>query len=779
MFDFTLLDGYNQAVQRAKTKSPVKRCQFNRPVAPLLALACVIALDSSTVLAAPNLVTQPDSLATNAGFNATFSVAATGTGTVTYQWRFNGTAISGGTNATCAVTSPTVADVGAYKVIVSDVTGSTTSLLAILTIKPSIPATIFDITSYGAVAGTNSDGTPIDNASAVQAAINAANAAGGGVVRVPAASLPFVCGRLTLLSNVKLEVESGAILQPLPYGLFPLGGDGRYDDWLTASGATNIEIGGPGTIDGNGQAWWDAFHANPNMPHRPYLIKFSNCTTLYVHDVTLHNSPMFHLVPSACMNVTIDNVTITASGTNPANTDAIDPSGSNILIENSTLAVGDDDVAVKPQNVFCRNIVIVNCTIGTGHGISVGGQTNDGLDDMLVAHCSMTGTDNGLRLKADASQGGRVQNICYSDIRMTNVFYPIVFYSYYREIGTPGDTPTTGTISPTTYNASPPDALTNSTLCFWKNITIDGLTASGAGGSCIIWGLPLNNPTNAFISGVRLNNVSIINSGSFNHISLYNVYDAQISGTNSIGSFTTYNTLALQSQPQSRTTGAGGGATFTALALGTSGVGPVSNPTYRWYREGVALTNGTQGDGSVVSGATNSVLTLSSLTPGDAGHYSVMVSNSLDAYNTTTKALAPKSAPLLTFSQPASLVVTQSFAAWATAAGLSGPSAAANADPDGDGIVNFTEYALSLSPTTTDNGALPKLTSQNGRMVFRFTQPGYVTDASYLVQSSTNLLNWTPVTPIVESVTATTQTLKATLPSGLPTLFVRLLITSP
>ena len=45
------------------------------------------------------------------------------------------------------------------------------------------------------------------NASAVQAAINAANAAGGGVVRVPAATLPFVCGRLTLLSNVKLEVN--------------------------------------------------------------------------------------------------------------------------------------------------------------------------------------------------------------------------------------------------------------------------------------------------------------------------------------------------------------------------------------------------------------------------------------------------------------------------------------------------------------------------------------------------------------------------------------------
>ncbi len=472
---------------------------FAHPTAFLLVSICIVALASSSALAAPVIGTQPDSLSTDAGSDATFSVAATGTGTVTYQWQFNGAAIPGATNATYTVANPTVADVGAYKVVVSDVTGSTTSLLAILTIKPSIPATVFDITSYGAVAGTNSNGTPIDNASAVQAAINAANAAGGGVVRVPAATLPFVCGRLTLLSNVKLEVESERPSSRC-HTAFIL--------WVAmAATTTGSPPAARRTLKSAASArlMATARHGGMrSMPTRtcPTVLISSNSAIarrVYVHDVTLHNSPMFHLVPSACTNVTIDQC---HHHRRPARTPRTPtpstPPEAIILIENSTLAVGDDDVAVKPQNIFCHNIVIVSNTITTGHGISVGGQTNDGLDDMLVAHCSMTGTDNGLRLKADASQGGMVRNIYYLDIRMTNVTYPIVFYSYYREIGNPGNTATTGTISPTTYNATPPDALTSSTLSFWKNITIDGLTATGATGGSIIWGLPLANPTNAF-----------------------------------------------------------------------------------------------------------------------------------------------------------------------------------------------------------------------------------------------------------------------------------------
>jgi len=754
-------------------------CLFPR-IAPVRFLnsAAVFFLTCSSIFAAPLIVTQPASLSTNVGSPATFSVSATGVGNLTYQWTFNGKTISGATTTAYTVTNSVVTNVGAYRVVVSDLTGTSTSLLAIVTIKTTIPSTIFNITNYGAIAGTNANGTPIDNATAIQNAINAANIAGGGVVEVPAAAQPYISGRLTLFSKIKLQVDVGATLEPLPYGTFPVGGDGRYDNWLTASHAHDIEICGGGTIDGNGQAWWDAFNANNNIPHRPYLIDLGNCLTVYLHDITLHKSPMFHFVPDTCTNVTIDDATITSSGVNPINTDAIDPSGVNILIENSTIAVNDDNVAVKAGGTFCHNIVITHCTMGTGHGISVGGQSNAGLDDMLVAHCSMTGTTSGFRLKADASQGGFVRNIYYTDVQMTNVQYPIVFYSYYREIGNPGDTPTT---TAATYNATPPDPLPGA-LATWKNITLDNVSAIGATGGSIIWGIPLNNanPTNAFFSGVRLNNVSINNgSGSSSILHLYNVYDVQLTGTNKIATYTTYNALAIKSEPQDVKAGVGGIAGFVVAVVGTSGVATVSDPTYRWYREGIALNDGTQGDGTVVAGSTTPGLSLSSVTPAANGHYTVIVSNSLDSWSTNLNTLVAKSAPFLTTSLPASLVVTQSFASWTLTNGLSGPDTAATADPDADGIVNFFEYALGLSPTSPDAHGLPNLVKQNGQYVFRFVEPAIAADASYTVQSSSNLVDWTTVTPVVESITLTNQTVKATFSPGLPALFVRLLVTGP
>ena len=87
------------------------------------------------VLDGPTITSQPQSIAINAGSNAAFSVAATGTGPLTYQWLFNCINIAGATNFSYSVTNAQFSDWGSYSVIVTDTTGSTTSSNAVLTIN--------------------------------------------------------------------------------------------------------------------------------------------------------------------------------------------------------------------------------------------------------------------------------------------------------------------------------------------------------------------------------------------------------------------------------------------------------------------------------------------------------------------------------------------------------------------------------------------------------------------------------------------------------------------
>jgi hypothetical protein len=257
------------------------------------------------------------------------------------------------------------------------------------------------------------------------------------------------------------------------------------------------------------------------------------------------------------------------------------------------------------------------------------------------------------------------------------------------------------------------------------------------------------------------------------------VYDVQCSGTNAIGTFTTYNSLALSSEPQDTAVGLGGATTFNVATVGTSGSMPASSPSYQWYREGVKLTNGTQADGTVVAGATTASLGLTSVQFTSAGHYWVTVSNSLDVYNTNLNTLVVTTAAVFTTSIPASLVVTQGYSAWAMAAGLTGPNTNMAADPDGDHIVNLGEYALGLSPTVPNATGLPTLARTNSGFVFRYRRPNWVSGVTYSVLTSTDFLNWTMANPVVESLTTTSQTFVVTLPQGPPRGFARLVLTSP
>jgi hypothetical protein len=96
-----------------------------------------------TVNVPPTISTQPASKTVTVGQTAAFSVTAAGTGTLTYQWKKNGTAISGATAATYTTPAITGADNGAqFTVTVTDVVSSATSSAATLTVDapPTISA---------------------------------------------------------------------------------------------------------------------------------------------------------------------------------------------------------------------------------------------------------------------------------------------------------------------------------------------------------------------------------------------------------------------------------------------------------------------------------------------------------------------------------------------------------------------------------------------------------------------------------------------------------------
>jgi sugar lactone lactonase YvrE/pimeloyl-ACP methyl ester carboxylesterase len=93
------------------------------------------------------IIVPPQSLVTNAGATVTFSVSATGTGQLSYQWLFNGTDIPGATDVTLSLTDAQLASAGDYGVVVTSSFGSVASAAAqlILLAQTNRQATVAEI----------------------------------------------------------------------------------------------------------------------------------------------------------------------------------------------------------------------------------------------------------------------------------------------------------------------------------------------------------------------------------------------------------------------------------------------------------------------------------------------------------------------------------------------------------------------------------------------------------------------------------------------------------
>ena len=379
--------------------------------------------------------------------------------------------------------------------------------------RPTIPALRQNVEQFGAVG----DGVAT-NTAALQNTIASVSAAGGGTVEIPAGV--YLCGPITLASQIRLQLDAGAVLRLLPLGKYP-GGTENPANFISGIGLHDVAISGTGTIDGQGVPWWP--YAREKGARRPRLIALSGCNRVLIETVTLTNSPMFHIAISGRSgNVTVRGVTIRANpSTDPVhpghNTDACDVSGTNILVEDCDVSVGDDNFTCGGGT---SDVLITNCTYGYGHGVSIGSYTHSGgVSNLTVVNCTFANTEAGIRIKSDRDRGGLVQHLSYLNLSMTNVGFPILVYAAYTN-----SNPAYRALAKLTpaLAAAYPAADIGARTPIYRDLVFSNITATVQPGRSagLIWGLPEMAVTN-----VLLQQVSITADRSFD---IYNAQNVRV-----------------------------------------------------------------------------------------------------------------------------------------------------------------------------------------------------------------------------------------------------------
>ncbi len=270
----------------------------------------------------------------------------------------------------------------------------------------------FNIMDYGAVA----DGVT-NNGPAIQAAVDACTAAGGGRVTVPAGK--FLSGSIQLKSNVDFHLELGAVLisslreEDIDDFLTQVEDDNLTTGWeggcfLGAIHGENISLSGDGTIYGQGdKVFFDdgadgGFAESPLCvaAFRPRMILFEDIRNLSVKDITLKDAAFWTLHMAGCRHVRIHNIRI-LNDVRGANNDGIDPdSCQDVVISNCIISAGDDAIVVKSTKPMaarygaCENIVITGCVLHShDSALKVGTEThghirNISFGDCIIKDCS-------------------------------------------------------------------------------------------------------------------------------------------------------------------------------------------------------------------------------------------------------------------------------------------------------------------------------------------------------------------------------------------------------
>ncbi|XP_052192109.1 probable polygalacturonase isoform X2 [Diospyros lotus] len=256
---------------------------------------------------------------------------------------------------------------------------------------------------------------------------------GGAQLFVPAGR--WLTGSFNLTSHFTLFLHKDAVLlasqditdwpviDPLPsYGRGRDAAGGRYISLIFGTNLTDVVVAGEnGTIDGQGDLWWQQFHKKKLKYTRPYLIEIMHSNNIQISNLTLLNSPSWNVHPVYSSNIIVQGITILAPVTSP-NTDGINPdSCTNTRIEDCYIVSGDDCVAVKSgwdeygiaYGMPTKQLAIrrLTCISPYSATIALGSEMSGGIQDVRAEDIVAVGTESGVRIKTAVGRGGYVKDI--------------------------------------------------------------------------------------------------------------------------------------------------------------------------------------------------------------------------------------------------------------------------------------------------------------------------------------------------------------------------------
>lgn len=292
--------------------------------------------------------------------------------------------------------------------------------------------------------GAKGDGCSNDRM-AIQAAIDACAAAGGGTV-VLSGGKTYISGYLILKSNVEFHLENGSVLKGSSdfNEYYPLTNGGviekrgvpsylnceyagrPFHAFIYAVGEKNVVISGHGTIDGNEEMFYgtDAgYHIEGSYYPRIPLVLLEDISHLTVKEVTLANCAFWTLHMAGCRDVLVDGIRI-LNNLRMANSDGIDPDHcKNVRISNCHIECGDDAIVLKNSADYnqygpTENVTITNCTlISTSSAIKFGTEGEADFRNVVVDNCCIYDSNRGISLQI--RDCGNVENVVFSNINIT------------------------------------------------------------------------------------------------------------------------------------------------------------------------------------------------------------------------------------------------------------------------------------------------------------------------------------------------------------------------